>query len=137
MQTSSKSTHPLTTPPPQTKPPLPLSSIPSPTRALSVLLEVAYRRALRAALRLALAGGLPSAILQDELYVQLLHTTPDPAIRTEARAGEALWFTELRGVRERFRRELEVVLEFARGALWDGEELAGLWGELRWAGFWE
>ena len=38
---------------------------------------------------------------------------------------------------ERLRTELEAVLEFARGVLWDDEALAGLWAELRWAGFWE
>ena len=69
--------------------------------------------------------------------MQLLHTAPDPAVGTGARAVEALWFTELRGVRERLRRELEAVLEFARGVLWDGEASAGLSGELRRAGFWE
>jgi hypothetical protein len=69
--------------------------------------------------------------------MQLLHTAPDPAVGTEAWAGEAPWFTELRGVRERLRRELEAVLEFARGVLWDDEASAGLSGELRWAGFWE
>ena len=62
---------------------------------------------------------------------------PDPAVGTEARAGEAPWFTELRGVRERLRREPEAVLEFARGVLWDDEASAGLSGELLWAGFWE
>jgi len=40
-------------------------------------------------------------------------------------------------VRERLRRELEAVLAFARGVLWDNEALAGLSGELRWTGFWE
>jgi hypothetical protein len=69
--------------------------------------------------------------------VQLLHTAPDPAVGTEAWTGEAPWFTELRGVRERLRRELEAMLEFARGVLWDDEALAGLSGELRWAGVWE
>ena len=69
--------------------------------------------------------------------MQLLHTAPDLAVGTEARAGETLWFTELRAVRERLRRELEAVLAFARGVLWDNEALAGLSGELRWTGFWE
>jgi len=81
------------------------------------------------------AGCLAPSL--DELYVQLLHTAPDPAVGTGARAVVALWFTELRGVRERLRRELEAVLAFARGVLWDDEALVGLSGGLRWAGFWE
>ena len=40
-------------------------------------------------------------------------------------------------MREQFRRELEAVLEFARGVLWEDEALAGLWGVLRRGGFWE
>ncbi|XTI95437.1 hypothetical protein V2W45_1349857 [Cenococcum geophilum] len=64
---------------------------PSPTRAHTPKNPPTPLRPPRSRLpprRTALVGGLPSAILLDELYVQLLHTAPDLAVGTEARAGE-------------------------------------------------